>query len=172
MNDVTASIIEDIQSDRAEICIHPFNGQYKDSDMSTNMSADRTIIGGFESKKPLELFLDILDAISKESLPPKLLELLELVAKMLKDMQIRIEILEIKKMKAGICSYRVDWKELVDQAEFRIIENGNHMHQKDLQKSLGIQSRTTMTEFVRLLKSTGRYCVKRQGRENIIEVIS
>jgi hypothetical protein len=144
----------------------------EENDVSKNARANRTIGEDLGIKEPLELFVDMLDAFYEECLNLKFAELLKLLCKILEDAENRLSFLEDQVTKRTSIESGINRRELADLAEFRILEHGGRISQKKLQRELGIKSRSTMTDFVQTLGRTGRFSVRRHGRENMIEVVS
>lgn len=142
----------------------------KSSDMSTNVSTSGTVRGVFGAKEGLGLFPDMMDAfLGKRVTFGKILRLLKTAFARIDDLCRRVAILECQADKKNPPLKKLDRNDLTKLAEFRIIEHGGRMTQQELQRELGIGSRTTMTQLVNILKQSGRHNTRKHGRYNIIE---
>lgn len=63
-------------------------------------------------------------------------------------------------------------EETISIVMLRVIEHGGRIYQQELQRVLGIRSRTTMSKLAHKLVETGKFRICRVGRRNIIEVVS
>lgn len=86
----------------------------------------------------------------------------------IRDIQDRLARIERELKTRGIPASTGD---LHDLAVFRIVENGGRIRQRDLQRSLEIGSRTTMSRLVREMRDAGIVRVTRIGRNNYIELV-
>ena len=152
-------------------CISSSDCLYKNNDVSNYKSIEGTVKGADKSKEGLALFLDILDAFQEDDLSPRQKNVLSAIIGSIENLHARLTTLEMLDSKRTPSDNRITWSKMVELAEFRIAEHGGKIGQKDLQKNLGIRSRTTMTFLVNQLRSTGRYRVSKRGRCNFIEMI-
>jgi hypothetical protein len=161
---------EDGLSHENAIVIDSCDWPHKDNDVSINESTSGTIKVDPLSNRGLRLFPGDLDAIIEDDGLGKVAKVLGPLIDSVQDLHERVNTLEMLSAKKSQHTKRIDWKEIISLAEFRIAERGGKITQKELQRTLEIASRTTMTNLVGLLKNTGRYTVWREGRKNIIEV--
>lgn len=153
-----------------ETCVSPSDCLYKNNDSSNDMSIEGTINEVARSKEVLGLSLDVLDAFQEDELSPRLRNVLSAIISSMENLHGRLTTQELQDSKRTPSSCRIPWKVKLELAEFRIAEHGGRISQRDLQKNLGIRSRTTMTFLVSQLRSTGRYSVSKNGRCNFIEM--
>jgi hypothetical protein len=146
-------------------CLH------RSSQVSIDPSIRGTIREDSEPNRDPRLFPSNLDTILKDESLGKTTEVLVLLKDSIQNLNERLSNLEMNYSRRSPGPKRLDWTEITSLAELRIAEKGGKISQKELQKSLEIGSRTTMTYLVSFLKSTGRYMVWRKGRINIIEAI-
>jgi len=147
----------------------PSDGLYKTHLMSRDLSSEETIYSVRMARERLELFLSTLDALNKENISPEVLTLLSVLADLVQVQNERLTALEEQNSKRLVSSRGMNWRDRLVLAEFRITENDGCMLQRDLQRILGIKSRTTMSYLVDLLTSSGQYRKHKKGRNNIIE---
>jgi len=143
----------------------------RNSQVFMDPSIGGTISEDSGPNKGLRLFPSNLDSFLEDESLGKTAEVLVLLADSIQNLHERLSTLEMNYYKRSLRTKRLDWTEITSLAELRIAEKGGKISQKELQKSLEIGSRTTMTHLVSLLRTTGRYMVWRKGRSNIIEAV-
>lgn len=149
-----------------------FNNAYKNNVTSMNPSTGGTINEVSEPKEIHKLFVDTLDAFPGIEGSYEIKEILSRLINDIHDLNDRLTSLEkcTTEMR-NPPTKRLDWREIITLAEFRISEHGGKISQKELRLSLEIKSRTTMSSLAKLLKGTGRYTIRREGRNNMIEAV-
>jgi len=165
------SSIPELQCIEDKTCISSCDCFNKNNQVSIDKSIERTVIEPAESKEDSRLFMDVLDAFPGDGLSPGLKNVLSAIISSIKNLDARLISVEMEASRRTPPINQINWNEKRELAEFRIAENGGRIAQKDLQKKLGVRSRTTMTYLVSDLRSTGRYKVGLIGRCNYIEVI-
>jgi uncharacterized membrane protein len=172
MPDNIESVNEKLNSPESQCLMSPSECSYKTDLMSTDSSMKGTVAVASKALEGLALFQSILDVFQEDNISPLVRDLLCLMKDSIQDLNDRITVLEMQASRRVISSSRMNWRDRLVMAEFRITENRGRMLQKDLQRNLGISSRTTMSHLVDQLTSSGRYRKHKEGRNNIIERIA
>jgi len=89
------------------------------------------------------------------------------ILQVLDEHEMRLKLVE-ERLQTSIST--IECEDTASIVMLRVIEHGGRIYQKELQKMLGVRSRTTMAKLVHKLVRTGKISVRRVGRRNLIEV--